>query len=225
VARRWRRSERERASDAHALDVPRRRTVWALCSALLDYPDDDLVAGLPGTAEELAALPDDVAGPLWELVGHLGSRDLRALQEEYVETFDHTRRCALYLTYFALGDTRRRGVALVQFKQAYRRAGVEFDADELPDHLCAVLQFGACVDPDAAWQLLLDHRAGVEMLRLALTEAGSPWRHALVALCATLPVLEGADRDAVRRLVAEGPPAEEVGLEPYLIGMPSVGAP
>ena len=36
---------------------------------------------------------------------------------------------------------------------------------------------------------------------------------------------EGADRDAVRRLVTEGPPAEEVGLEPYLIGMPTVGAP
>jgi nitrate reductase delta subunit len=225
VARRWLKSERERAASAHAIRLDQRRAVWSLCSVLLDYPTEDLIGRLDLVVHQLAELPDDVSDPLRDLVAHLAAHDLRALQEEYVETFDHTRRCALYLTYFALGDTRRRGVALVQFKQAYRRAGVEFDADELPDHLCAVLQFGACVDADGAWQLLLDHRAGVEMLRLALVDAGSPWRHALVALCATLPVLEGADRDAVRRLVADGPPAEEVGLEPYLIGMPTVGAP
>ena len=135
MARRWLRSERERASDNHPVDVDRRRTVWSLCSALLDYPSEDLLPGIDSVADHLAGLPDHVADPLRELVAHLRSHDLRALQEEYVETFDHTRRCALYLTYFALGDTRRRGVALVQFKQAYRRAGVEFDAEELPDLL------------------------------------------------------------------------------------------
>ena len=39
----------------------------------------------------------------------------------------------------------------------------------------------------------------------------------VVALCATLPVLQGEEEDAVHRLIEEGPPAEEVGLEPYLI--------
>ena len=99
--------------------------------------------------------------------------------------------------------------------------GVEFDpgeeSGELPDHVCAVLQFGACVDVQGAWRLLLDHRAGLEMLRLALADAGSPWCDVVVALCATLPVLQGDEADAVRRLVEQGPPAEEVGLEPYLI--------
>jgi nitrate reductase beta subunit len=69
-------------------------------------------------------------------------------------------------------------------------AGVEWDeAGELPDHLCAVLQFGATLDADGAWKLLNDHRAGIEMLRLALTSwrnddrtTGSPWAHALIAL-------------------------------------------
>jgi nitrate reductase delta subunit len=127
-------------------------------------------------------------------------------------------------TYFAYGDTRRRGVALVQFKQAYRKAGVEWDDDsgELPDHLCGVLQFGATVDPDGAWRLLNDHRAGIEMLRLALAgwrnddgTIGSPWAGALRALCATLPVLQGEEEEAVRRLVEQGPPAEQVGMDGY----------
>jgi nitrate reductase delta subunit len=62
---------------------------------------------------------------------------------------------------------------------------------------------------------MLDHRAGLELLRMSLTESGSPWAGAVEAVCATLPALRGDERDAVRRLAAEGPPAEEVGLSPY----------
>jgi len=51
----------------------------------------------------------------------------------------------------------------------------------------------------------------------------------VVAVCDTLPQLRGAEVDAVRRLVEEGPPDEQVGLQPYLIdpqipvGAPSPG--
>ena len=199
---------------------------WAACSLLLDYPTADLLERL----DDIEAL---VLGnvPLAGLIGHLRDGDLRALQEEYVETFDHTRKCSLYLTYYAYGDTRRRGLALVEFKQAYRQAGAAWDEEcgELPDHLCAVLQFGATADVDAAWRLLLDHRAGVEMLRLALADwrnrdgsAGSPWHGAIRALCDTLPELAGEEADAVRRLIEQGPPAEEVGLGGY--GDPALAA-
>jgi nitrate reductase molybdenum cofactor assembly chaperone NarJ/NarW len=192
---------------------------WAVCSALLDYPTEQLLASL----DDLAAL---VPGHphLTPLLEHVRRTPLAKLQQDYVATFDHTRKCALYLTYFAYGDTRRRGAALVHFKDAYRRGGVAWDDDlgELPDHLCAVLQFGAAVDPDIARTLLLEHRAGVEMLRLALTgwrnddgTTGSPWAGALVALCDTLPELAGTEADAVRRLVEQGPPSEEVGLAGY----------
>ena len=193
--------------------------VWAVCSALLDYPTEELIASL----DDLEAL---VPGHrhLSGLLDHLRHTPPAELQQDYVATFDHTRKCALYLTYFAYGDTRRRGAALVQFKDAYRQGGVEWDEElgELPDHLCAVLQFGATVDTDIAQRLLVDHRAGVEMLRLALTgwrnddgSTGSPWAAALLAICDTLPELKGDEADAVRRLVEQGPPAEEVGLSGY----------
>lgn len=194
--------------------------VWAACSLLLDYPTAELIAALDQVDALVPGHPE-----LAPLLDHLRRTPLRDLQEEYVATFDHTRKCALYLTYFSYGDTRRRGVALLSFKQAYRAAGAEWDEDcgELPDHLCAVLQFGATVDQDAGRRLLLDHRAGLEMLRLALTGwrrtegrgTGSPWLAAVAAVCHTLPPLQGDERDAVRRLVEQGPPAEEVGLDPY----------
>ncbi|MHB1491789.1 MAG: nitrate reductase molybdenum cofactor assembly chaperone, partial [Cellulomonas sp.] len=75
-------------------------------------------------------------------------------------------------------------------------------------------------DVDAGTRLLLNHRAGLEVLRLALLDTGSPYAGALVAVCSTLPPLVGDERDAVARLAAEGPPDESVGLEPY--GMPGL---
>jgi nitrate reductase delta subunit len=193
--------------------------VWAAAAVLLDYPTAELLDSLDQVE---AIVPDHPH--LGGVIAHLRSTPLRRLQEDYVETFDHTRKCALYLTYFAYGDTRRRGQALVAFKEAYRAAGVEWDdsTGELPDHLCAVLQLGAEVDPDAAWRLLTDHRAGLEMLRLALAgwrnhdgTTGSPWHGVLAAVCGTLPELRGDEADAVRRLVEAGPPEESVGLDGY----------
>ncbi|HEY0643588.1 MAG TPA: nitrate reductase molybdenum cofactor assembly chaperone [Nocardioides sp.] len=207
---------RRRPASARTEDTAR---VWAVCSAVLDYPTPELLASI----DDLEALVPDHRH-LSGLLDHLRRTPLAELQQDYVATFDHTRKCALYLTYFAYGDTRRRGAALVQFKDAYRQGGVEWDEElgELPDHLCAVLQFGATVDADIAQRLLVDHRAGVEMLRLALTgwrnddgSTGSPWAAALLAICDTLPELKGDEADAVRRLVEQGPPAEEVGLSGY----------
>ena len=71
------------------------------------------------------------------------------------------------------------------------------------------------MDPEQGRQLLLDHRAGLELLRMSLVEMRSPWAGVLESVSATLPTLRGDERDAVRRLAAEGPPEEEVGLTPY----------
>ena len=193
------------------------RLAWQAISLLLDYPTPESVSTHDVIRRAVAALPDDARMPLGSFLDHVASQPLEQVQREYVETFDLARRCCLYLTYFTFGDTRRRGVALVQFKQAYRRAGVEFESDELPDHLAVVLDFGATVDAAAAGKLLTDYRAGIEMLRIALQERRSPWADLLIALCATLPVLDGDGLVAVQRLIEAGPPQEDVGLDAYAL--------
>jgi len=189
-----------------------------LAALLLEYPSTGLLELLPAIRSATAELPERLAVPLGQLVEHLSSAPLPELEAAYVETFDLKRRCSPYLTYFAYGDTRKRGVALVEFKQAYRAGGFEVVEDELPDHLAVVLEF--CSTGDAECQvegikLLLGHRAGLELLRLALLDAGSPYAGALVAVCATLPDLGPDEHAAIARLAAEGPPGEEVGLEPF----------
>jgi len=188
---------------------------WQSASLLLDYPDEILVERLPLIRRALDRLPSSLAEPLTATLEQLAAGHLPDLQARYVETFDSRRRHNLYLTYFAHGDTRRRGVALLRFKQAYLRSGFVLDDSELPDHLCVVLEYAATVDQKLGHRLLLDHRAGLELLRLALADGDSPWYGAVLAVTATLPPLQGDERDAIARLAAEGPPQEEVGLTPY----------
>jgi len=188
---------------------------WQSVSLLLDYPDDRVLERLQLVRSASRQLPSVVGEPIRQLAAHLGSTPLTALQADYVTTFDNQRRCNLFLTYFAHGDTRQRGVALLRFKQTYLRSGYAIDDSELPDHLCVVLEYAATVDRDLGRRLLLDHRAGLEVLRLALEDARSPWVTGVEAVSATLPPLRGDERDAVRRLAAEGPPEEEVGLAPF----------
>jgi len=188
---------------------------WQSASLLLDYPDETLVDRFDLLYRAIAELPPEIGGPLARLVAYVAGTDLDRLQQEYVETFDERRRCNLYLTYFAHGDTRKRGVALLRFKQTYLASGVRLSDGELPDHLCVVLEYAATADREAGWELLLDHRAGLEVLRLSLRDLGSPWADVVEAVCRTLPPLKGDEVEAIRRLAAEGPPEEEVGLTPY----------
>ena len=201
-----------------ALDDAALAATWQVVSLLLDYPDDALLARVPVLRDATGRLPAEQRDLLTGFLDGLTPAALGDLQREYVDTFDVTRRCSLHLTYVTHGDTRRRGVALVEFKQAYRRAGLDLDTDvELPDHLCVVLELGALHDRDTAWDLLSRHRVAIEVLRAGLARRESSWQPVLEALRSTLPVLEGDDEEALRRLVAEGPPQEDVGLEPYAV--------
>ena len=171
--------------------------VWQSVSLLLDYPDEALLARVELIRSASQGLPPGIGDSIRSFLDHLESTPLPELQADYVETFDSRRRCNLFLTYFAHGDTRKRGMALLRFKQTYLGAGFELDDGELPDHLCVVLEFAATVDHDLGRDLMLDHRAGLELLRLSLRDMGSPWASLVDAVTATLPPL--ARRRARRR--------------------------
>jgi nitrate reductase delta subunit len=183
---------------------------WALLSYLLRYPED----GLAAADEEVAALaPGKVRTALEQFLE--GMPDARTLQSAYVETFDLRRRATLHLTYYEHGDTRRRGAALLRLKRLYREAGLEFEADELPDHLAVMLAFAALAPEGFGEALLAEHLPQIELPRTALREAGSPYAHVLDAVAAALPALRREQRSVVE-LLSEGAPDERVGVEPYV---------
>jgi nitrate reductase delta subunit len=67
----------------------------------------------------------------------------------------------------------------------------------------------------AGHRLLVEYRPVLELLRQSLREAASPYGAVLDAVSTTLPEHSIADRRRVAELAAQGPPEEEVGLEPF----------
>jgi nitrate reductase molybdenum cofactor assembly chaperone NarJ/NarW len=182
---------------------------------LLCYPDARARERLPLVRDAIDDLP---AGPARTALTAFCDR-AAAMSEldqgaHYVRTFDLKRRRALHLTYYTDGDTRRRGHALARVKEIYGSCGWRLDAAELPDHLAVVLEFAARGDRGRGQRLLEGFQPGIELLRAALHDCASPYAHVLDAVAATLPAPDQARFEAAR-LAAAGPPAEDVGLDPY----------
>ncbi|GAA0919052.1 nitrate reductase molybdenum cofactor assembly chaperone [Pseudonocardia zijingensis] len=188
--------------------------VLQAASVCLQYPDDPVRQLFPLVRDAVDALPPGRPRErLTAFLDHVAATPAAALAEHYVEVFDRRRRCCLDLTWWSDGETRRRGGALAAIKQRYRAAGVEFTGGELPDFLPAVLEYAATADLADGLALLQEHRAGLELLRLALVEAATAYAAPVEAVCALLPGPSPADVTAAKALARTGPPREQVGLD------------
>ncbi|OKI02132.1 nitrate reductase molybdenum cofactor assembly chaperone [Streptomyces sp. CB02923] len=189
--------------------------VHQAASLLLTYPGPDWPARHRSVR---AALRPDTGGQaalLLRFCTRVEEETPLALAARYVATFDRSPRRTLHMTYYTDGDTRRRGGTLARLKARYRADGWQPAPDELPDHLPLMLEFAARV-PASGRALLTEHRAALELLRLALEDYRSPYSEVLDAVCRTLPGPRPADRAAARRLARTGPPPlETVGLGPF----------
>jgi nitrate reductase molybdenum cofactor assembly chaperone NarJ/NarW len=193
---------------------------YKLASVLLQYPTAAIFEGLDALDAAAAAIPSkDGRLAMQSFLGWLRVTPPTEVAQHYVETFDLRRRCALYLTYYRCGDTRMRGMAMLNFKTAYRVAAF----DPTDDYLPLVLEFASL--SSRGEDLLRSRRADVELLRKALHEAGSPYASVVDAVAALLPRLRRRDLSVVQVHWEKGPPHEDVGLEPFAppeyLGMPS----
>lgn len=188
------------------------RTVYMAASLLLDYPREGFEDRLRVVAAATASLPQPLAGEFSKVCSWALEVGRRTVEEEYVRTFDEQRRCALELSYYAAGDTRQRGQALLAFRELLRAAGFEQADDELPDHLPTVLELCAKADDVVVENVLPSHREGLEVLRTALFHRSSPWLGVVTAICEVLPSIDEATRDRYQQLIRQGPPGELVGI-------------
>jgi nitrate reductase molybdenum cofactor assembly chaperone NarJ/NarW len=169
--------------------------LFQIASLLLRYPTAKLLAADPEITAAVAKLPGaDTRTHLDRFLSQRRGMALIDLEREYVETFDTRRRCTLNISYYLYGDTRRRGISLLRLKRMYKAA---FAASGYGEHV------------------LQEHRIGLELLRLALRADQRPHLDVLDAVCSALPRIGLRESDAISRLVAEGPPDEQVGLEPF----------
>ncbi len=195
---------------------------FAVASWLLRYPDERLLGGRAELADAAARVRGRrVREPLARFAsGFAAEPDGRRLQERWIETFETRRRASLYLTYYSHGDTRERGLALLRLRKLYRAGGLPMESRELPDFLPVMLEFAGAAPDGYGRALLHGHRAGLELLRIALRDRRSPYADVVDAVAAALGVPGEGDRARVEKLLREGPPQERVGVE----GLPPAGA-
>ncbi len=187
-----------------------------LASVLLQYPAPETSAAVaaldPGEIEPLSG---GQRRALESFLGWYRQEGIEGLRSAYVQTFDFDRKSSLHLTYHQHGDSRQRGLALLQIKSAYREAGLDPGEGELPDYLPLMLEFAAIAPAPLGRELLERHRPAIELIGGALQEAGSPWSGVLDLIRAELPRLSSRQLARIRRLAEQGPPSEQVGLEPF----------
>ncbi len=188
-----------------ARDDPR-SGVFVAAARLLAYPDEALAALLPEIGAYLRTLPaSETVSALVGVAERLRAMSVVELEALYVATFDFDESAALYLTAHELGDSRRRGQALIELRKLLRAAGFEQTTAELPDYLPLLLEFlaqapAAPSPPPAGVEDPLD---GLERRLAAVCEriagrmaAENPYREVFVALRSLLPTPEEANPES-----------------------------
>lgn len=152
---------------------------------MLGYPNQDLRAQLPRLLEAIDTediVPATRRAELRALASELLRLDPMEVEARYVETFDRGRATSLHLFEHVHGDSRDRGPAMVDLVQTYDKAGLLLAPDELPDHLCVVLEFASTQPPALAREFLGEMAHILTAIFSALLQRGSPYAAAVAAV-------------------------------------------
>ncbi|HEX6800216.1 MAG TPA: nitrate reductase molybdenum cofactor assembly chaperone [Ktedonobacterales bacterium] len=167
-----------------------RRVLLKAAAILLGYPGEGLDSLLDEMRPDVERSDEPAAAQLLAAIVALRALPPDVREASYVATFDFNEAHALYLTAHELGDSRRRGQALLDLRAVLRAAGFEPPEGELPDHLPLLIEFVAAVPPDVDTTPLERRLAAVcAQVHAALVEEDPYWP-VLAALCALLPAAE-----------------------------------
>lgn len=184
-------------------------------SALLSYPEADLIAALPEIDAVLHA--EGLLGPkrmeeIGQLLRELRDGDLYDLQERYVLLFDRSRTLSLNLFEHVHGESRDRGGAMVDLLETYRAHGFDLAGTELPDHLPVLLEYLSTRPLAEAQAMLADAGHILVALSERLLRRETRYAAVLTAL-AGLAATEPADLPAALAEIPDDDPEDLAALD------------
>tara|TARA_R110002110_G_scaffold316322_2_gene529287 strand:- start:236 stop:940 length:705 start_codon:yes stop_codon:yes gene_type:complete len=179
---------------------------FKLLGLLLTYPEGTVFSATEELLEVLrkeALLPEKSIGKIDAFLKAQKTRDLMAVQEEYVETFDRGRAHCLHLFEHIHGESRDRGQAMVDLSQAYAAKGLHIDSRELPDYLPLFMEYLSICEFSEASGLLGEAIDVIAMIGTKLNKINSPY----ASIFESIEVLSAvkADKARVAEAVAKAP--------------------
>lgn len=158
-----------------------KRAILMILSRMMDYPDIDFFQErdtiLSFIQESISS--DGLQQEVVARVQSLYEIPLDALAKLYVETFDYKEQTNLYLTAHELGDSRKRGFALIQLQKLISESGYDYAGKDLADYIPMLLEFLAVAPDEEKYEKLSQRVAyAIERIMKNLTE-DSPYKKIL----------------------------------------------
>jgi len=119
--------------------------ILVIMSRILDYPNDEFFNERKVIEEFVKAhiSSEEIRNEIEARIFPLFKMEQKDLQELYVETFDYKEKTSLYLTAHELGDSRKRGAALIKLQKLICEGGFEYEGKELADYIPMLLELVA----------------------------------------------------------------------------------
>ena len=152
---------------------------------LMGYPDVQLrshLTELMDAIDKESVISAQRREELHAFVTELCQQDPLEAEARYVETFDRGRATSLHMFEHIHGDSRERGPAMVNLLQTYEKSGLKMLPEELPDHLCVVLEFASTQPPPLATEFLVEMAHIITAIFSALVQRSSPYAVPLAAV-------------------------------------------
>jgi nitrate reductase molybdenum cofactor assembly chaperone NarJ/NarW len=196
---------------------------FKVLSLLLSYPQAEWVNEL-ALLEEVLDQEQGINGKarlqLAELLNSLRSESLLELEQNYVATFDRNPSHSLHLFEHIHGESRDRGMAMVNLIEEYRKHGLDMDADELPDFVPLFLEYLSQLPEQDALNMLGETVDVMALIGRKLKGNNSPYHTVFAVLEDMSPVAarELPDvpiRDMEETIVQFGPSND--GTDPLMV--------
>jgi nitrate reductase delta subunit len=141
-----------------------KKAILVILSRVMDYPSMDERETIVSFMNEYIS-NQETREEVFKRLEPLFRLSLHDLQELYVNTFDHDEKTNLYLTAHELGDSKKRGFALIQLQKLIIESGFEQAGKQLGDYIPMLLELLAA-GPDSEKMLSLSHRVAAAIQRI-----------------------------------------------------------
>lgn len=151
------------------------KALFIFASRMLSYPADRLPENEMKEFIMETVQSEKIRQAIFAACNDLYDLSSQEIQEWYVQTFDLKSKSGLYLTAHELGDSNKRGAALIKLQKMINLAGFERNEGELADYLPMLFEFLVVAEETEA-KARLYRRLSIVVHRIATSiHEGNPY--------------------------------------------------
>jgi nitrate reductase molybdenum cofactor assembly chaperone NarJ/NarW len=199
---------------------------FKVLSLLLNYPQAEWVNELAMLEEVLDGERDkngNASQKMADLFHLFRTESLLDVEQNYVSTFDRNPSHSLHLFEHIHGESKDRGMAMVNLIEEYRKHGLDMDAEELPDFVPLFLEYLSQLPDEEAINMLGETVDVLGLIGRKLKGNDSPYHSVFDVLewispVEAQPLPDVPIRDMEETIIQFGPSAD--GTDPLMVPKP-----